>query len=441
MAEYGARDSELTTRYQEAYRDAVEAERRGGTPVVHASWLQLKLGLDNYSAWRDRAITDGLPLLRPDSGATGANQQERWAAHYQSRGTEAHTQIESLGRSAEDAIQRFVLFVAMQESLFFRQLSQFTLARAAGQIRQWLRELSAEAEKLEDKWRDLSGLDERADGEIAALRAQFLREFESAVEKLLGWGRKVEEVARSVVTVAGEYDDKADPEPSFGPIAIQGMSVVAALQAPIDLFVREAQRRYDAEAPVHGLFKGLREQVGAYYAKLYQAAGGAYSEACAESADRAGQCTTDGQRADAKRFFEKASKEVEPMLSEYRTALDKFYDQFDGRFLGEVSDKTAEYLADQELFNAFWREFEDQRVPDALKQVLDDIERACGLSMDTLRPETRDKIRRYFEEKLAPHREKLRSMDSSFFRRLYDQAGMGAKLSWEKIKRLPGHRK
>jgi hypothetical protein len=402
--------------------------------------MSLKLGLDRYISWRDQAINDGLPTLRPDSGATGSSQQDRWSSHYLSRGTQAYTEIDNLGKSAEEAIQQFVFFVSTQESLFFRQLSQFTLARAAGQITQWIREADTEADGLERKWRDLAGLDERADAEIAALRVQFLREFETAIEKLLGWGRTIEKTARDLVTVAGEYDDKSDPEPSFGPIAIEGMKVVAMLQAPIDLFVRQAQRLYDNEAPVHSLFKSLREQVGDYYAKMYQASGRTYSDACKESADKT-SCPTDGQRDDAKRFLDKASKELDPLLSDFRNAFDKFYDQFKGRFLDEVSDQAAEYLADQEFFNKFWREFEDKKAPDALKQVLDDIDRTCGLSMDSLKPDTRNKLRKYFEEKLRPHKDALRSMDSSFFRRLCDQIGMGAKLSWDKIKRFPGFRK
>lgn len=442
MAEYSARPNELLSKFGEANKKAIDAEAGGsGPPVVDASWINLKLGLERYSDWRDRAISDGLPLLKPDSSSTGANQQDRWASYYQAKGSEAYTQVENLGKNAEDAIQHFVFFVATQESLCFRQLSQFTLARAAGEIKQTLRELDTEAENLDGKWRELAGLDERADGEIAYLRAQFLGELESAVAKLLGWSRKAEETARTLVGVAAEYDDKSDPEPSFGPIVTQGMEVIAMAQAPFDMFVREAQRRYDNEAPIHNQFQNLRTRTGEYYAKIYQAAGSAYDAATRESADKAGQAIPDGNRDDAKRFYEKAAKEIEPLLAEYRTAADKFYDRFNGRFLGEVSDQTAEMLADQEFFNKFWSEFEGKHVPEALRQVLDDIDRNWGVSLDPLKPETRAKVRKYLEEKLQPHQEKLKSMDSSFFQRLREQTSIGAKLAWDKLKRSTGYRK
>jgi hemerythrin superfamily protein len=442
MAEFSARESELMRKYGEEYRNAVDAERANtGPPVVHASWMNLKGGLERYIDWRDRAINEGLQYLKPDSGSTGPNQQDRWASHYQSRGSEAHTQLDNLARNAEEAIQRFMLFVSTQESLFFRQLSQFTFARAAGEIKQTIRELETEASNLEGKWRELAGLDERADGEIATLRAQFLRELENAVAKLLGWSRKAEETARTIVAVGAEYDDKSDPEPSFGPIVAQGMEVVAMVQAPFDMFVREAQRLYQNEAPIHQQFQTLRTRTGEYFGKIYQAAGNAYDLASRESSDSAAQAMPDGNRDDAKRFFEKAKREVDPLLSEFRTAVDKFYDQFSGRFLGEVSDQTAEMLADQEFFNKFWREFEGEHVPEALKQVLDDIDSNWGVSLDPLKPETRKKVQAYFEEKLKSHKEKLRSMDSGFFQRLYDQTSMGIKLAWDNLKRSPGYRK
>jgi hypothetical protein len=132
---------------------------------------------------------------------------------------------------------------------------------------------------------------------------------------------------------------------------------------------------------------------------------------------------------------------VEPLLSEHKTAFDTFYDRFDGRFLGEVSDQTAEFLADQEFFNKFWKEFEGTRVPEAIQQVLADIERAQGVPMDGLEEETRAMLRTYFEEKLEPHKDRLRSYDSNFFRRLYDVTGMGVKLAFDKFKRTPGHEK
>ena len=441
MADYTARANELLTKYAEAYRAAQEQETRGGPPVVHASWINLRLGLERYIDWRDRAINDGIPLLKPDSGATAVSAQERWGAHYQSKGSEAYTQIDNLGRSVEDAIAQFIFFVSTQESLFFKQLSEFSFARAAGDIRARIRELQTEAESLEGKWRDLVGLDERIDGEIATLRANFIRELEAAVADLLGWSRKAEQAARTAVGVAAEYDDKADPEPSFGPIVVEGMSVAARVQAPFDMFVREAQRMYDNEAPVHNLFQNLRERVGEYYEKNYLVAGAAFSSASTESADRAGRCPTDGQREDAKRFLEKCAKEIEPALAEFRSAFDKFYDQFKGRFLDTVSDQTAELLADQEFFNKFWREFEGERVPEAFQQVLTDIERNFGVSFDTLTPETREKVREYFKEKLKPHQEALRKMDSGFFRRLYEQTQIGVKLSFDKIKSMHGFRK
>jgi hypothetical protein len=356
-------------------------------------------------------------------------------------GAEAYTQLNDLGEDADAALQAWVTVIYVQETLFFGQLSQFTLARAAGQIREWMREVERESGALEDKWRELAGLDERADAEIAALRVQFLRELEAAVANLLGWGRKVEAVTKEVVKGGAEYDDKSSPDPSFGPLVVAGITTVDHLQTHFDVFMQAAQRLYDDETPLHAIFEGLRERTGAYYATMEEASEAAFDEACRESMDRAAQCPTDAQREDARKFFESASRDVEPLLSEHKTAFDTFYDRFDGRFLGEVSDQTAEFLADQEFFNKFWKEFEGTRVPEAIQQVLADIERAQGVPMDGLEEETRAMLRTYFEEKLEPHKDRLRSYDSNFFRRLYDVTGMGVKLAFDKFKRTPGHEK
>jgi hypothetical protein len=442
MADYDLRAIELIAKSGEAYKKAVDAETAGGTtPVVHASWINLKGGLDRYIDWRDRAIDDGLTHLEPRSDSDGASQQDRWASYYQSKGTEAYSQIDNLGKGTEDAIQQFVFFVSTQESLFFRQLSQFTFARAAGEIKKTIRELQTEADNLEGKWRELAGLDERADGEIATLRVQFLRELDGAVENLLGWSRKAEAIARTVVTLGAEYDDKSDPKPSFGPIVIQGIEIIAFFERPLESFTREAQRLYDNKAPIHDQFLKLRTRTDEYLSKTYQAGGNAYSAASEESAAKASESATDGNRSDARRFFEKAQKALDPLLSEYRSVVDKFYDQFNGRFVGEVSDETVGKLADQEFFDKFWDEFEDKHIPDALKSVLDDIDDNWGVSLDPLKPETREKVREYFEEKLEPHKNKLRAMDSNFFQRFVEVGRISVRPMWEKLKRSPGYRK
>src|SRR5690606_9317559 len=109
--------------------------------------------------------------------------------------------------------------------------------------------------------------------------------------------------------------------------------------------------------------------------------------------DAAGRCPKAGQKDDVRVFAEQAIDESEEIVEEFNDAFEDFYDHFEGRFTGDVSDANAEKLAEQELFNRFWKDVESLNLPGEFRTAADRIVRCEDVSLDRLTPEQRGRFK------------------------------------------------
>jgi len=213
VAEYSSRLEELDRQIEDARQRAVEAEKSGGPTVVPAAFIRFKAAVATYGDWRDKALNDGLPILKAESDGTAQKYHQRWYDHYLSAATTAFRTFSEL-KPADPAAEAVATTVASQESISFDIVSSWTFARFQGEVRERLRLLDQERASLESKWAETIGQDERQDGQIAGLRVQILETFKNGVQQVRGWGPRFEEAARTFVT-GWDGSEKPSPDPSF----------------------------------------------------------------------------------------------------------------------------------------------------------------------------------------------------------------------------------
>jgi len=442
MADYAARISELDKEVATLREAALTVERGGGPAVVLATYVRLVAGLEAYGSMRDRAFHEGLALLKAESGATAESQQRRWSEHFTAKGSEAFKQLNDLASRDEDALKRPFELFAMQESSGFAAVASMPVAGAVGQLCEHLRTLDEQTRILQSKWKDLAGLDERADGQIAALRVQVLEAFKRGVSDARGWAPKIEEAVRKVVDL-WDRKEETDPEPSVAPAVKAFLDALGLLQRTLDDAAQQSQPLYASEQPIHEMFGNVRLQVKDYLEKVNKdSMAKMYSDACRGALEAANKSPKEGQRTDAKQLAEKAIAASQSVMADFNSAWDKFYQEFQGKFTGDVSDETVEFLADQEFFNRFWKDVEALNLPGEIQSVGNSLARLENLSLDRVTPEQRTMFDVEIRARLKEIQDKIRSMDSSVWERFKVMfVTTPLSLAVERLKKLPGYRK
>jgi hypothetical protein len=436
------RCTELGKELEDLQNKQVEEERRGGPAVLLASYVRVQGGLASYCAWRENALAEALRNVKAESGATADSQQRRWSDFLIQKGSEAFNTLWALPSSDPDPLKQLFERIAQIESESFKALSQMELARFQGQVRQFITELDNKLDDLSDTWSTISGSVERQDGEIATLRVQVLDMFRSEVEELRGWPPKLEAAALKLVELWGKFDE-ASPDPSLAPAVTAAIEAINLLQQGLEKVTRNVLPLYSNKATNHALFANTRENVKSYLDRVNKdAIAKQYSEACRAAQDRAAHCPTEGQKKDARRLVEQAARETEAIVAEFNSKFDQFYNRFDGKFVGKVSDATVEALVDQAHFNQFWSDAKSLDLPGEFRSTADGLARCEQLSLDRVSDDQRRRMQELIKTRLAPLKERIRAMDPSFFERFKTQF-IDAPLAQmrDRVKNLSGYSK
>jgi hypothetical protein len=127
MAEYGARMEEFDKGIAAAQQADIDYERSGGEPIILTRCITFREFLSGaYMDWRDKALNEGLEILKYEStSATASQQQSKWSDYYSSQGQQAFQKITDFVKSDKAPnLRKFGEEVSSQESQFFNLISR-----------------------------------------------------------------------------------------------------------------------------------------------------------------------------------------------------------------------------------------------------------------------------------------------------------------------------
>jgi hypothetical protein len=332
--------------------------------------------------------------------------------------------------------------IASQESIAFADIAGWRLARFQGEVREKLRTLEQEGDGLESKWKETIGLDERQDGQIAALRVQVLEMFKKSVEQIRGWGPRIEGAARTSVD-AWEGSERPSPDPSFAEPTVKVVETLGTLARTLDESVRAALPMYATEQTIHEVFGNHRLATQDLLQKMApDIVAKAYDEAIGDAETAVSRVSREGQKRDLTILLDKAKSAVSPSVGEYQSAFDTFVKRFDGRYTGDVSESTVELLAEAEFFDQFWRDVESVNLPGEIRGADDAIARLTSINLDRVTPEHREELKGIIDRHLNEIRDKIRALDMSVLERFKIQFWLVPRQAIvDKLRRMPGFRK
>ncbi|AIF85561.1 hypothetical protein NTE_03533 [Candidatus Nitrososphaera evergladensis SR1] len=404
MAEYGARMEEFDKGVAAAQQADIEYERSGGEPIVLARYITFREFLSgSYMDWRDKALNEGLEILKYEStSATASQQQSKWSDYYSSQGQQAFQKITDFVKSDKAPnLRKFGEEVASQESQFFSLISRAPLAWFQGQVQHYTFEFYTEMNSLEGKWKAMSEQDRSVDDRVRNTSSQVLRLFDEVVKELVAEKRSGEENVKYIVGQAKKVPGV--PLPIKVPlIAVDKMLERAGrLKKSSEELAQGYMDAYKLEESIVIVFAQTREGVREFLAKTnLDTAIKEFNAMNENSKGLADQCPTSKQKEDTKRFMEKAANIVSGFLEKFKQEYNEFVDDNRGIFVGPVSDKTLDELLEVRDWQKSWDDIERFNIQSKLKEVYDDCVKTWQVDLDGLTDEQKKELKDYWDMEL-----------------------------------------
>lgn len=190
MTEYGARWEEFEKGIKEAEEKDYQQvkDQLAETLAITTRATGLSKTLSSYMDWRDRALQEGLQILKEElTSITASGQRDKWSSNFSKTGQEAaKTILDSVKDYDKKApnLRKFAEDAAGQELEFFAQLGSTPLALIQGKVQQYTLEFYKEMRSLEDKWKALGDQDRSVDDRVRESSKQILTLFQDTVKEL-----------------------------------------------------------------------------------------------------------------------------------------------------------------------------------------------------------------------------------------------------------------
>ena len=379
MAEYGARWEEFEKGIKEAeekdYQQQVK-DQPAETLAITTRASGLSKILSSYIDWRDRALQEGLQILKEESTSiTASGQRDKWSSHFSKAGQEAaKTILDSVKDYDKKApnLRKFAEDVAGQELQFFAQVGSAPLAWFQGQVQQYTLEFYKEMNNLEGKWKALGDQDRSVDDKVRESSKQVLTLFQDTVKEFINKERGLEEDTRVLVKKLKDAPSGTVPSSVKYPLQVVDwfLERLTALRKSTDEYAQKMQESYRYEETVVVMFTQTREMVREFMEKTnLETAIREYNDSYKNSLDMANQCPTPRQRDDAKKFIEKGIYEVKKFLDKFNEEYKEFVDNNRGIFVGPVNEKTLEELLEIQERKKTWIEMEQFNIQTKLREL------------------------------------------------------------------------
>ena len=253
---------------------------------------------------------------------------------------------------------------------------------------------------LEGKWKDLQNKDKSVDSKVKQTSKEVLEIFREVVEHLANKERRGETLLR-------EAADKVKSIPGMPLLASAGALVHEMLakaemfQKDLDELVTEYMNAYKQQETIIVLFAQIRNGVHKFLEKTnLDTASDEFEEACKNSLAMAGQCSTNGQQDDAKKFIGKAILIVKNYYEEFKDQYEEFVYDSQGIFVGAVVDKTIEEILEKREVDRSWQEITRFNIQAKLKDIHNDSVRSWHVDIDGLTDEQKKEFENFWKIEL-----------------------------------------
>jgi hypothetical protein len=409
MAEYGARWEEFEKGIREAeekdYQQVIDKTIE--TLAITTRATTLSKTLSSYMDWRDRALQEGLQILKEESTSiTAAGQRDKWSSHFSKLGQEAlKTILDSVKDYDKKApnLRKFGEDVAGQESQFFASLARAPLAWFQGQVQQYTLEFYREMNNLEGKWKALGDQDRSVDDKVRESSKQILSLFQDTVKEFINKERGLEEDARTLVKKVKDAPSGTVPSSVKYPMQVVDwfLERLTALRKSTEEYAQRFQESYRYEDTIVVMFAQTREMVREFMEKTnLETAIREYNDSYKNSLEMANQCPTPRQRDDAKKFVEKGIYEVKRFLDKFNEEYKEFVDSNRGIFVGPVNEKTLEELLEVQERKRTWGELEQFNIQSKLRELHQHCITMFEVELEGLSDEQEKELKEFFKSEV-----------------------------------------
>ena len=402
MADYKERWDELQKELEEVQKSEKIPFELESLPTLNR-YSKFKEDLEDYIDWRDKALKNGLAILKNESTSiTGSAQKDKWDDHFAKQGQDAFKMI--LGFVPDDEktpnLRLFAEKISTQESAFFAKLSSAPLAWYQGQVQEYTYQFYREMNSLEGKWKDLGSKDKSVDAKVKEITEDVNNLFKEAVRYLVEKERFGENLIRQAA-------EKAESIPGMPLLSSAGAAVREMLekaqvfQKDFDSLVNEYMTAYKQQETIVILFTQIRQGVHQFLEKTnLDTASDEFEETCKNSLEMAKQCPTKGQQYDATKFMESGIDMVKDFFDEFEDQYEEFVNDSEGIFVGAVVDKTIEEILEKREVDRSWQEISRFNIQQKLKDIHNDAVKTWQVDINGLTDEQKKVFENFWKIEL-----------------------------------------
>lgn len=386
MGSYDRRNKEideaLTRFINTEYKKKLEEEKRGGDPVIHATYVKYSAGLQSYHGIRTKALEKALGMTKGVSESTkGAQHQEEWKKIFSAAAKESYDTLTSTFKDRDfDDFKTYVELVALADSDFYNKMGAIPLIEAQGKVMEYLVQLKEEQENLKKKWQQFASDSASLQSKVNSVTEQLMKVFKDALrevqeenkvagEKLADWAKKGK-VATGL------------PNPFVEILKLLVKSADKYTLQPKD-YIKRLEDLYRTNETTVIMFAQTRKSVKEFLEKTnLEIAIKTVEDAYRKSQDLAGSCYTSALKDDAKYFVDDVYREVKASLDKFKDIYEDFVGENKGIFLGPVGDKTVQDLVNKQRWDWVKNEWASINIESELKKIYDDSQDYWDVSLD-----------------------------------------------------------
>lgn len=364
------------------YKKKLEEEKRGGDPVIHATYVKYSAGLQAYYSIRTKALEKALGMTKGVSESIkGAQHQEEWKKIFSAAAKESYDTLTSTFRDRDfDDFKTYIELVALADSDFYNKMGSIPLIEAQGKVMEYLVQLKEEQENLKKKWQQLAGDSANLQSKVNSVTEQLMRVFKETV-------KEVQEENKVVGEKLADWAKSGTPAVGLPNPFIEALKLLIKTADKFTLqpeeYIQRLEDLYRTNETTVIMFTQARKSVKEFLEKTnLENAIKMVEDAYKKSADLAGGCYTPALKDDAKYFVDDVYKEVKSSLDKFKDVYEDFVDENKGIFLGPVGDRTVQDLVNKERWDWVKNEWAGINIESELKKIYDDSKDYWDVSLD-----------------------------------------------------------
>lgn len=385
---YDARRGEMF-----AVLDSLKLEPRWGDPI--------KSKLNEYFDFRERILAQGLQIIQ-ETSTSNQQQADKWRELFSKAGPDG---IKILYGALQDAMPsaalNFITGNTNIEADFYAKLANMPAGKIRDRIMVYRETFDKESRSLSDKWREVNSQNESIDSQARSAQRDLFELYKQTSEYVAQAENLTEKRINAIIDAALKLSPLPLPD-GLDDVITETLKMLEGMETRTEAYASRLRDICANEDRLVMVFGNTRKDVADFLKTMNLSLLDNEMKEALVGIDQTGRATlTNGQRADANRYYELISVILKAHFETFGRDFEHFVSDFDHIFFNALGDKTIETI----LKIDEWRSWSDGvrgiALEDALKRMQDHASRNYSADLNLINdPAQKELIQKWLRQNM-----------------------------------------